>query len=233
MRSITIFGFSLLALLLVSSQASAWALSVVSQGPVSSLTSSDTVTLDIFLDADAGLTLLSTAITYDDDGELTYNGPASDALLPNTTNCIAPACGVGPGGAQPQYILYTGGKGSTILYPQQTPFWLNWPGVLPPDRLQVNLNFAEPAFGSASATGTGIYIGTLVFDVNATVDGTAPMELCIDCAGNILQEGLTVIPASQIPLTGTPIMVTLPEPAIASLALAGLVTVYLVRRRRA
>ena len=140
--------------------------------------------------------------------------------------------GAGANGAQPSYILYTGGKGATILYPVQTPFWLNWPSP-PANQDQVNINWSEPAFGSAAASGTGIYIGTVLFNVGPTADGSAEIDLCNTCGGNVVQSGVTVIPASSVPLTGGPIMVNLPEPAIASLALAGLTTLYFVRRRRA
>jgi len=222
MRTIKAFTLSVLALVVLSTQASAYAVELGTVYAGEGLDLSDTVIVDVFLDAvPAGLIFFSVAVLYPNNGDLVYDGPASAALPPQ---------GPGTSGAQPSYILYTGGKGSTVLYPQQVPSWRNWPAP-PAGKRQVNINYIEPTFTPASASGTGIYVGTLVFEVASMLNPTANIELCNTCGGNITENGNGIIPPSAIPLVNSPIVVNLPEPALATLALAGLATLYLVRRR--
>jgi hypothetical protein len=205
-------------LLVFASAASAFEITMTTSYGGETIAVSDSVVVDVFIDTEAGLVVWSGAVLYDPD-ELFYDSAASAALPPQAA---------GPSGAQPSYILYTGGRPSTILYPQQTPAWLNWPAP-PADKEQVNINWAEKSLAPATASGTGIYVASMVFET--TADGTAVIELCTSCGGNVLDfDG--VVPPSDIPLNGTPITVTVPEPAVAGLALAGLATLYFVRQRR-
>jgi hypothetical protein len=234
MRFLTGFLLGALALLTFSTPASAWSINMTTTYAGEGLDIADTVTIDVFLDAEVGLTLYSTAVLYDNAGELVFDGPGSSALPPNP-NCTPPTCGPGTSGSQPSYILYTPPSAmmpATILYPLRDP-WQTWPGLLPPGFRQVNIDYTEPTFASAEASGDGIYIATLLFNVAAIGDGSAIIDQCVTCGGNIVQTGAIIIPPSDLPTTGGPIVVNLPEPAIASLALAGLTTLYFVRRRRA
>jgi hypothetical protein len=214
-------------LLFGATSASAWAINMVSRGPTSSLTTSSIVVVDVFLDADPGLTLFSAAVLAD-DLYLNYDGPASSAIA----RCGA-CTGGGASGAQPSYILYTGGKNLSILYPLQKPHFLNWPGILPPGKEQVNINYTEPAFKAAAASGTGIWIATLVWHVTQAFD-TATIELSVVAGGNIVQTGLTPVPPSDIALSA-PIHLTghLPEPTTAMLIGLGVIGLVVAGRRRA
>lgn len=214
-------------LLFGATSASAFAVNMVSRFATSSLTTSSIVVVDVFLDADPGLTLLSIGVLAD-DAYLNYDGPASSAIA----RCGA-CVGGGLSGAQPSYILYTGGKNLSILYPLQTPHFVNWPGILPPGKEQVNINYTEPAFKAAAASGVGIWIATLVWHVTQEFD-TASIELSMVAGGNILQTGAIIIPPSDIALSG-PISLTghLPEPTTAMLIGLGVIGLVVAGRRRA
>lgn len=242
MRSVTLVALSVLSLLAFSTSAAAFEISMTTSYAGEVLAVDDTVTVDVFVDADPGLTFLGIGVVWGDDGvfkddtddELRYDGALSAALPVNPLCTGGTLCGNGAGasGAQPSYILYTGGKGATILYPQQTPAWLNWPN---PEiaTAQANINYAEPAFGAASNSGTGIYVASLVFKVGTAFDGQSYVRLCNTCGGSIVQLAATVLTPSDVPLTsqkGNRVIV--PEPALASLAVAGLTTLYFVHRRR-
>ena len=183
----------------------------------------DTVIIDMHIDAEAGGQLLSFGILYDKT-ELLYNAVATTALPPK---------GPGTSGAEPSYILYTAGKPATALYPTNKPAWIFWPAP-PTGKSQVNVNFnVTDLFHPITASGTNIYVATMLFDVIAEGDGTALIELCKTCGGNVLRINNVTIDPATIPVTGTPITVTVPEPAITSLGIAACVAcVYLARRRR-
>jgi hypothetical protein len=222
-------------LLFGATSASAFAINMVARGPVSSLGASDHVVVDVFLDAEAGLTLLGVNVLAT-DATLNYDGPASAAVA----RCVA-CTGGGTSGAQPSYILYTpaGPKNmppATNLLPQQTPAFLNWP-IPPVGYEQVNINYAEPSFAAAPATGTGIWIATLVWHVTGEFD-TAELIVSITAGGGIVQTGgianPTMIPPSDVTLSA-PILLTghLPEPTTAMLIGLGVVGLVVAGRRRA
>ena len=165
----------------------------------------DTVTVEVFLDADQTLIqLLSVGVLFD-EGELTF--------VPETSA----EQGV------PTYILYgSSGMQMTSLEMQQDP-WQLWPGTVPPGQDQMNINWADPSFTGTFVTGLGIKIAQVTFQVASLGDGSASIELSSTAGGNVLQVGGVVVP---FPVTGTPIAVTLPEPSSAGLALSALGTVY-------
>ncbi|MFP6630269.1 MAG: PEP-CTERM sorting domain-containing protein [Myxococcota bacterium] len=191
----------------------------------------DSVTVDVFFDADGGVTIMSVAVIISDPGVLLYDEVASAALTPHPAS-------VGPSGAQPSYILYTAATGmgpsgmpTTYLAPLQTPAFLHFPLDNP---ARVNINYTDPAFNTTTAMGTGIYIASMVFDVVAE-SGFADLSLEM-LSGNLIQAGTFITDPATIALIGTPISVTVPEPAAGGLALAGLATVtllYRTHRRRA
>lgn len=222
MRILTLNLLAVALLLFGATSASAYAVNMTLRGSPSSFATSSVVIVDVFLDADNPITLLSVGVLAD-DALLDYDAAASAA---------APASGGAGPGAQPSYILYTGGKGATILYPAQTPAFLNWPAP-PPGQEQVNINYAEPAFGSTSATGTGIWIATLVWHVNQAFD-TTQIALSLTSGGNVLQDGITVIPPSTVGLSA-PIVISghVPEPTTAMLIGLGVLGLSVAGRRRA
>jgi hypothetical protein len=208
-------------LLFGATSASAFAINMTARGATSSLVTSNTVTVDVFLDADPGLTFLGINVIASNDASIDYDAAASAAA--------AASGGAGPG-AQPTYILYTAGKASTVLYPQQTPAFLNWPAP-PVGAEQVNVNYAEPAFGSASASGTGIWIATLVFHINTALTSTESIALSLTAGGGILQTGATVVAPSAVALSA-PILLTVPEPTSAALLVLGIGGLLVAGRRR-
>ena len=139
------------------------------------------------------------------------------------------------------YILYAPGAGSFLpvsLYPVPTPAFRTWPA--PPEGLrQVNIDFIPttlfPPSQSTSASGTNIYIATLLFDVVGS-GGTTEIRMCNpgepnECGGNvfaiadptILNDIHTRVLAGDITLIGSPITVRfIPEPATGLLLLTGL-----------
>ena len=119
MRSLRTWMRVLLAavlLLMGAASASAFSLRMERSDLNGTVSSSDTVIVDLYLDAEPGLFAFSVGVLYDPT-VLIYNGAASAALPPNPGN---PTAG---GGAQPSYILYAPGAGSlqaVALYPVVT-----------------------------------------------------------------------------------------------------------------
>jgi hypothetical protein len=235
MRILTLNLLAVALLLFGASSASAFALNWAARGSTTSLTTSDTVTVDVFLDADPGLQLLSVSVLFPDDGSLTYDGPASAALPPSS---------VGSSGAQASYILYSPANmvamtPAVTIYPQQIPYWLYWTGTLPPGQQQVNINYADSTFTGSGASGTGIYIATLVFHVEPGLVNSS-LEMALTSGGNILQAGGEILASSAVgPGTvpvGAPIVITgvpVPEPTTAALIGLGVLGLAMAGRRRA
>jgi len=224
MRILTLNLLAVALLLFGATSASAFAINMTARGSTSSLVTNDTVTVDVFLDAETGLSVLSVAVLASSDAVLDYN-PASTAAAPANGSA-------GPGG-QPTYILYTGGRPLTILYPQQTPVFVNWP-TPPPGAEQVNINWAESQLNPAAGSGTGIWIATLVFDV-ATGFASESLSLSLDAGGNVLEANSAVVPSSDVGLSA-PILLTgasVPEPTTAMLIGLGIVGLAAAGRRRA
>ena len=122
---------------------------------------------------------------------------------------------------------------ATSVYPLQNPAQ-TWPGDKPPDTLQVNVNFAEGAINPAVASGSNIWIASLVFHVDDTSLASTEIAMTLEAGGNVLRSNDVEIDPATVPLSA-PIQVTFaPEPTAASLAVAAcVVTAYLARRRRA
>ena len=243
MRFFQSLAFSAFFLLAGVSSAWAYQFNMTTSYGGEALSVGETVTVDVFVDvdeADPGPTILSIAIVNSDPAVLAYDEVASAALTPYA-GCGSYLCGT-TSGAQPSYILYTAAMGmgnpSTVLYPLQTPAWLNFPPIIPGTE-QVNINLVEAAFGIACRSGTGIYIASMVFNVIAE-SGSAGISLEF-LSSSLVQSGTLVVDPAGIlldgtPLSGPPISVTVPEPAAGGLALAGLATVtllYRAHRRRA
>ena len=227
MRILTLNVGVALSLLLAAASASAFAVNMTARGATDSLTTGSTVTVDVFLDATGGITIFSVAV-MSDPAVLKYDAAASAAL---PLHPQAPTFG-GSSGAQPSYVLYTGGKPMTYLKPLQTPAFLEFPVT---GTGQVNVNFIENALGTTTATGTGIYLASLVFHVLADF-ATSELSLAFT-SSNVLQTGVVVTPDSAIALSapitlaGPPI--ELPEPTTAILIGLGVLGLLLAGRRRA
>ena len=216
-----------LLLLLAAANASAFAVNMTARGATDSLTTSSTVTVDVFLDATGGITIFSVAV-MSDPAVLKYDAAASAAL---PLHPQSPLYG-GSTGAQPSYVLYgMVGKSATYLKPLQTPAFLEFPVT---GTGQVNVNFIENALGTTTATGTGIYLASLVFHVLADF-ATSELSLAFTSA-NLIQTGVVVTPESAIGLSA-PITLagppTIPEPTTAMLIGLGVLGLLLAGRRRA
>lgn len=233
-------SLALSALLLLAATSSAWAYtftmvtSVEGNPPTPYMGEGleggvDQLILDVFLDVDPGegATIISIGIVYDAD-DLVYNPQASLNQPPKLDGQGQPW----PSGAEPSYILYAAGKPTTYMIPLQTPYWLLFPPA--PGTQQVNLNYLENGINTTTATGSGIYIATVVLDVLASGDGSANIILDFT-SSNIITSGTTTIADqndfSVVTLIGTPQAVTVPEPALSGLAVVSLVTLYSLARR--
>jgi len=216
MRTLIINLLATALLLFGATSASAFALNA-QLNPGSAATTgivapSDLVIVDVYLDADPGLGFLSVALLYDDDGILVYEPGAS---------------------SMPTYILYTGGKGATYLIPNINPPAL-WGGVQQPGKKQIQIDYLEQALGSATASGTGIWIATIVFHVAAVGDGQSTIDLTLLSNGSNIVEAYGVNITSTVPTTGTFVAntATIPEPTTALLIGFGLVGLTLAGRRQ-
>ncbi len=206
----------------------AWAvaMNVRGGGPLSSFTTSDTVTLDLLLDAEPGLQSFSVSVLHND--VLGYD-PVASASLPIVH--AAPPASYGTTGARPAYILYAPGPPAAALYPVPgSAAWPAWPSP-PAGKGQEKVDYATGSLASTLASGTGIWIASLVLHVTAEFD-TA--EIFLDPGGIIIQaNGSAIDPASVI--LPEPIVLTghaVPEPLTGLLMGAGLVVAAAASRRR-
>lgn len=224
MRSSTLGLVAAASLLLASTGADAYAVSMTARGAVSSLTTSDTVTVDVFLDVDGGITFFSVAVVNSNPSALLYDGPASAALPLHPLN----PGGADSSGAQPSYLLYT--PRHFYLLPLQSPYFLTFPPA--PGTEQVNITYFENGLSTTLATGTGIYVATLLFRVVAGFTSES-LELAFT-SSNLIQRGTFVVPPTTIGLSA-PILLTgqVPEPTTATLIGLGLVGLCLAGVRRA
>jgi hypothetical protein len=231
----TLITNMLAAALLVFGAASASAFNITmtsSYDGVTVLGSSDTITVNVFLDAPtSGLQTLSVSVIVDSSA-LAYDAAASTAL---PINYPAPAVIYGTTGNQPGYILYSTvpvAMASAVagLYPQQTPFQ-TWPAP-PAGSQQVNINLANAGFVATSATGNNIWLSSLVFHVIDAENhlSSTEIEVSVSNGGNTVfansveQKGSTT--------TSAPIQVNLPEPTTALLIGFGLLGLGLAGRRK-
>jgi len=214
---------------LAASQASAFAIDMVARGPTSGLAVSDTVTVDVFLDADPGLVLLSVAVLGSSSAVLDYDVPATLAR----ERCDV-CSGSSTSGAQPSYILYVASKTSRVLYPVQTPYFPEWPAP-PPGELQVNINYAEASLFPNPGFGTGIWIATMVFRVSQDFD-TETLSLSLDTGlGGPpgVQTGTGFVPPGEIGLSAPIVLTgTVPEPGTLVLLGVGVALVAALGGRR-
>jgi hypothetical protein len=182
-------------LALSAASASAFSITMVAQGSVDSLTVGDSVVVDVFLDSDNPITIFSVAVVHNLALALVYDGPASAAL---PTNPAAGGFG-GSNGNQSSYILYeTAGRATNYLTPGQTPYFLTFPPQIQGTE-QVNINYYENALGTTNATGTGIYVATLLFNVTEDFESGA-IELLFTTS-NIIQAGTSVYDPSTFVLS--------------------------------
>ncbi len=198
---------------------------------LSRLPSSDTFVVDVFFNNVGGnpIVAFSFGVVYDGSGSsgLVYDKVASEQLA---------AQGAAGPGAQPSYILYSPGAGTvsaTILYPFVTPSFNTW--VTPaPGTNQVNIDYFERTFGAATATGSNIWIASLVFFIRAGYAG-GQITLCSTCGGNALLTTIAGVRFREETLVnlGNPItLVTVPEPTTAALIALGILGLAIAGRRK-
>lgn len=225
MRELTRGCIAVAAMLFATSSASAFAVSMVARAPTTGLMTSDTVTVDVFLDADGGITFFSVAVINSNPSALLYDGPRSAAL---PLHPQAPLHGDSTG-AQPSYVLYNVREHAEALYPLQTPYFMTFPPEFPGTQ-QVNINY-ETVGRFQAATGTGVYVATLVFVV--LEDFTSESLSLAFTSSNGIENLLMVFPPSSIGLSAPIALTGVPEPTSAMLIALGIVGVGLAGRRRA
>lgn len=201
-----------ISILLVCGSGTAHAYAIqYSTSPLGSLTTSDTVTVDLYLDADPGLQLLSIGVLWE-TSRLEFQPLASSSA---------------------SYILYTptpppgqAGEVDRLRDP-----WVEWPGTKPPGFSQVNIDYTTPfssveGFLPAAESGTNIWLTSLVFHV---LDGSgAPpiIDVTITAAGNVIYANDAEIDPADVPIT------LIPEPATGLLVAMGLLVSVLGGARR-
>jgi hypothetical protein len=232
MRILKLNLLAVALLLFGATNASAFAINMVARGVTTSLTVSDTVTVDVFFDATAvGINLFGTNVLLSNASAISYDPVATAA---------APAFGPAGGGAQPAYILYDPGMAgmpplpAVALYPQQTPTWLTFP-VPPPGQQQVAINYAETNITDTfhtRTTGAGIWIATIVFHVDQPFVSET-LTISMTAAGSILELGSGIVPPGTIGLSA-PIVLTgvVPEPTTAIMMGLGLLGLVISGRRK-
>ncbi len=200
-----------------AASASAYAMALSSNyDGVSTLAINDTVTVEVFFDtegAHAGIIAFSMGVEFDDT-IFDYDIDASSSLT---------------------YLLYVNGKSAFI-----TPLGCCVGGTGPkpwglaPQQVNIDwgstqLGTGTPAFGTGSGT-----LATLVFVVTAAGDGNGEIFFNYQSnRGNTFAVGTGVVEViDQVTLTGTPINVSVPEPAAVGLSLAALLTLGVVASRR-
>ena len=237
MRLLSINLLATLLLALSVSPASAFEVRMSARNSTGPLNPGDTVTIDVFFDATApDIILFSVGLIFDPTF-LEYQFDAS-AALPIIHPAPLPAYGTT--GAEPGYILYDPPVAgmppipAVSLLPLQTPAWFTWPNP-EPGQAQVNVNYFESNIldtFNTRTTGNNIWIGSMVLRVRDDApNGDSMVNLCMTCAGNLLQLGEVVQPPP--PVTGA-VTVTVPEPAAMALGAAAVLSLsfYAVRARR-
>ena len=200
-------------LVCVGSDAQAWAIRY-STSALESLSTSDTVTVDLYLDADPGLQLLSIGVLWEET-RLAFQPLASTSA---------------------SYILYTPtpGPGQSGQVDRVRDPWSEWPGVKPPGFRQLNVDYWVPfhatlGFPPAAASGTDIWLTSLVFHVISGAGGPPVIDVTLGTSSNILQANDTVVDPDTVPIT------LIPEPVtglLFALGLAGAVAGGARRRSR-
>jgi hypothetical protein len=155
----------------------------------------DEVTVSLHLDAEPGLQLLSVAVIFEDDGILTYRPDLSvvpSQILPTPPPPAEPVTWVVPVHSPPIF----------------------WP-VPPVGKNQINVDYTEASLLPASASGTDIWIGDLVFRVASVGDGHNTIELRMT-SSNIIRANDVEVPSSNIGLSGSPINLITEVPVTAS-----------------
>jgi hypothetical protein len=227
----------LIAALLAFSAASAGALTLTmgSNVPVGgTLSPGDQLIVTVSLDTngDTGITLLSTGVVFTDafaSGRLTYNQGASSTASYTLYNPNTAAKGQPSNGEYLQAASTCGG------YPGGGAGCAFWVGVMD----QVNVDYVSTSFSAGTSQGTGSTAGqgvtsggvlaTLVFDVpSGATEGAFNVGISITAPGNVV--GLPGGASGTATLVGGGEFFV-PEPGLASLSLAALLTLTGLRTR--
>jgi hypothetical protein len=197
----------LVASLLAFSVGSAAALEITLDNSAGSSGSQVSVTVAIDTQATSGIVLLSVGVLFN-DAELTYNKPASSAT---------------------SYALYGGRGGGGFLAASSTCGGYPTDGTGCSLRVgltnQVNIDYVSADLTNGTANTGSFMAATLVFDIVAGTPAPGTpyvIDLTVDAPGN-------TVTLSTGP--GTATLVVVPEPGIAGLSLAALLTLTTLRVR--
>lgn len=178
-------SFALLLLLaFASSSAHAYAIRYATS-PLGNLVTSDTVQVDLYLDADPGLQLLSIGVLWETD-RLDLQ-PLASSSAPSILETVNP------------------GPGEAASVDRLRDPWVEWPGDKPPGFSQVNVDYASaPDFFPAPASGTNIWLTSLVFHVIDGAGGVPVIDVTLGTSSNILQANGVVVDPADVPITLIP-----------------------------
>jgi hypothetical protein len=200
------------------------------------VTTGDTVLVDIYLDnVPSGTGTINMPVVWSTDAGIVYD----DVNLQS-----APLNPDGPGapyqnGAGPTYILYTGGMPSSQLNAVTSTGGATTIGSWIPfgtagDQVQIGwISNVNTVGGPVPASGTNIYIGSILFNIEAGFAG-GQVELCPLCSAftltnnNVIQDPNTVGIGPAVVLNGV-----VPEPTTAMLIGFGVLGLAVAGRRRA
>ena len=237
---------SLCSMLLVWStpQALAFSYAMTARTQTEGLSVGDSVVVDVFFDAaQTDIVLFSVAVLADD--VLSFD-PAASALLPVVYP--APPASSGTTGSAPGRILYSpaaDGVPEHWIEPARSP-WIEWPGLRPPETIQLNIDYALDNIlspDSTQVTEVGIWIGSILLNVEADFT-TAEIRLDLT-SSNIMalgnfEDGYREVDFTDIQLgdpvvlLSDPILLTgkVPEPTTATLLGVGIAMAACARRRQ-
>ena len=192
------------------------------------LTTSDTITVDIFFSTDQTL-MQQLAIGVVTPAALSYDAAASTAL---PVIYPAPSAVYGTTGAQAGYILYApqGKAGGTQLNHVGAP--IVWPAPAPGTN-KTNVNFQVPdLFTPTIGVGDNIWVASLVFHLDSAVGGDIALQ--ISGLGSVLRDNNVVVSddPNAVGLSASLTYQAVPEPATAALIGFGVLGLAIAGRRK-
>lgn len=185
----------------------------------------DLLTYDLYLDipVNDGLVNFSMGVLFDP----TFVSYRQDLSVSNDDGLLyTPGSGKMPG----SWLEPVVGSGPDPFAPDG-PGFDTWP-TPPPGLAQVNVDFRNQNLGApTSGTGTGVYLGTIVFEALSR-QGYTQIQMTFDAGGNTFNIN-GVDESSSVSVGMDFIGINTPEPTTALLVGLGIVGLGMTRRRRA
>lgn len=178
------------------------------------LSPSDSVTVDLYLDADPGLVFFAVAVLWNDDTTLAY--VPSNSMMPT-------------------YILYnyvSKGVASQLIPNVNPPGY--WNGINVPGKRQFNVEYVDLDFGGngGAAGGIGVWIASVAFHVENTTQATNTITVTYSANGTIVEDAAAADLKGLSTITNPDLVLNLPEPSAALLGVGAVASLVFVRSRR-